>query len=97
MDVEWLYVGPGDLPGGDSGVILVTGGRLIMSKRLGVKLALAIAAVSAMTLLQGCGEDDVSIGLAWGPVGSVPIPAFSSGFTGATSQSTGGTPVEGGP
>jgi hypothetical protein len=68
-----------------------------MSKRLGVKLALAIAAVSAMTLLQGCGEDDdVSIGLAWGPVGSVPIPAFSSGFTGATSQSTAGTPVEGG-
>jgi hypothetical protein len=42
-----------------------------MSKRLGVKLAVMVATVSAMTLLQGCDgdQDDSVVSSAWTPVG----------------------------
>jgi hypothetical protein len=42
-----------------------------MSKRLGVKLAVTVAALSAMTLLQGCvgEEQDSVLRNAWTPVG----------------------------
>ena len=52
-----------------------------MSKRLAVKLAVSVAALGAMTLLQGCGadEDGMVIGGVWAPVGfSAPAaPAFA--------------------
>ena len=45
-----------------------------MSKRLIVKVALAITALTATVLLQGCGEDGyIVIGGAWAPIGSEPI------------------------
>ena len=79
-------------------VVISAYARQIMSKRLGVKAALAIAALSAMTLLQGCGEEEgFVIGAAWAPIGSVPLPGFMPGFSqgaaGGTGQSTGGTAV----
>ena len=42
-----------------------------MKKGLAVKLALTIAAVGAMTLLQGCDgeQDDGVVSSAWTPVG----------------------------
>ena len=45
--------------------------RKTMSKRLGVKLAVTVAALSAMTLLQGCvGEEDGTVlSSAWTPAG----------------------------
>ena len=67
-----------------------------MSKRLVVKVAVAITALSAVTLLQGCGdeEDGLVFGMAWMPVGSVSIftfgPTSSQGSTGGASQSTAG-------
>ena len=36
-----------------------------MSKRLMLRLALAIAALSATMLLQGCGDDDFSYSFVW--------------------------------
>ena len=71
-----------------------------MSKRLGVKVAVTIALLSAMTLLQGCEDDGIVIGAAWAPIGSVPIPGFfmvgSQGSTGTISPSTSGGAVAGG-
>ncbi len=72
-----------------------------MNKRLAVKLAVVVAALSAMTLLQGCGEDDgIEIGGAWAPIGSVPLAgfgAFSTSTAGqATTGSTGGAVSGGG-
>ena len=66
-----------------------------MSKRLGVRVALAIATLGAMTLLQGCAdEDDMVFRFAWAPVGSVSIPWFDMGFSqgaaAATSPTTSG-------
>ena len=63
-------------------------------------MALAVTALSAMTLLQGCEWEDIEISAAWAPIGSVPIPGFFGGFSqgsaGATSQSTAGTAVTAG-
>ncbi len=76
-----------------------------MSKQLLVKVAVAIVAVSAMTLLQGCEdeEDGMVVSFAWAPAGMAPIPqpafasvgaATSTGgtTTSTTSSSGGGTP-----
>jgi hypothetical protein len=74
-----------------------------MSKRLGVKLAVTVAALSAMTLLQGCeGEDDSSVlSAAWTPAG-YPWTMFNylgfyqsaAGGSGqAASSSSGGSAV----
>ncbi len=65
-----------------------------MNRRLSGKLLLVLAAVGAMTLLQGCGQDDEDfvIGTAWAPVGSVPLTEFGMGLiTGSTA-----TPSQGG-
>ncbi len=64
-----------------------------MNKRLGVKLAVAIATLGAMTLLQGCNDDDgLVIGGAWAPIGSVSLPGFGTtvtfGTTGGSGQAT---------
>ena len=68
-----------------------------MSKRLGVKVAVAIATLSVMTLLQGCGEDDgIVIGAAWAPIGSVPIPGFFAGFSQGSTAGTSGAVVTAG-
>jgi hypothetical protein len=67
-----------------------------MSKRVVVKMAVAITALSAVTLLSGCGEDDgFVIGAAWAPVGFVPafgtLPTYAVGATGGGGQAvTGG-------
>jgi hypothetical protein len=52
-----------------------------MSKRLVLKLGVMVAALSAMTLLQGCDEDNngVTVAGAWMPVGSGTLPAFIFG------------------
>ena len=51
-----------------------------MKKRLVCKLVVMLATLGAMTLLQGCGEDEggVRIGFAWMPV----IPGVTFGTTG---------------
>jgi hypothetical protein len=73
-----------------------------MSKRLGVRVALAIATLSVMTLLQGCGEDDgFGYAFVWAPVGSAPIPGFfyigsDQGTAGATSSSGAGAGITAG-
>jgi hypothetical protein len=65
-----------------------------MCKRLGVKLALTVAVLGAMTLLQGCdGEvDGLTIRMAWSPVGFSPVVGF--GF--APSQGAAGGVAQGG-
>jgi hypothetical protein len=52
-----------------------------MSKRLVVKLALTVAVLGAMTLLQGCGEEEDGslLSYAWSPVGSRPLIGFAFG------------------
>jgi hypothetical protein len=52
-----------------------------MSKRLVLKLGVMVTALSAMTLLQGCDEDNngVTVAGAWMPVGSGTLPAFIFG------------------
>ncbi len=62
-----------------------------MSKRLVVKMAVAIAALSAVTLLSGCGEeDDLAFSAAWSPIGFVPafatVPTFAAGAAGGGGQ-----------
>jgi hypothetical protein len=49
-----------------------------MSKRLVVKLAVTVAVLGAMTLLQGCDEeeDGLVLRIAWSPVGFSPITGF---------------------
>jgi len=45
-----------------------------MDKRLALKLATAIIALWAVTLLQGCGEDDdVAYSFVWAPPASGPV------------------------
>ena len=66
-----------------------------MSKRLLVKMAVAITALSAVTLLSGCGEDDdLAISAAWAPVGFVPafatVPTYAVGATGGGGQTAAG-------
>jgi hypothetical protein len=64
-----------------------------MSKRLVVKLALTVAVLGAMTLLQGCGEevDGLTLRMAWSPVGFSPVVGFgfapSQGGLGGGGQS----------
>jgi hypothetical protein len=70
-------------------VVIATKAKQIMSKRLVVKMAVAITALSAVTLLSGCGEDDgFVIGAAWAPVGFVP--AFGTAPTYAVGSTSGG-------
>jgi hypothetical protein len=63
-----------------------------MSKRLVLKLAVTITALSAMTFLQGCGEeeDGLVLGYAWTPFGSAPLVGFAFGGDQATATATGG-------
>jgi hypothetical protein len=62
-------------------VITSTIARQIMSKRLVVKLGVTVAVLGAMTLLQGCNEeeDGVLIRFAWSPVGFAPNIGFAFG------------------
>jgi hypothetical protein len=62
-------------------VVISTKARQIMSKRLVLKLTVMVAAVSAMTLLQGCDSDNdgVTVAGAWMPVGSGTLPVFIFG------------------
>ena len=68
-----------------------------MRKRLVLKAAVMAAALSAMTLLQGCGEeeDGLVFRFAWMPVmpgvtfGTAGV-AMSQGSAGGAAQSTGG-------
>ncbi len=55
-----------------------------MSKRLVFKLSVMVAALGAMTLLQGCGadEDGVEVAGAWMPIGGGTLPMLILG-TGA--------------
>ncbi len=64
-----------------------------MRKRVVLKLAVMVAALGAVTLLQGCDWDDhgVVIGGAWMPVGMYPLPALVVGTgTGAGVGAVGG-------
>ena len=45
-----------------------------MNRRLALKLAMAIIALGAVTLLQGCGEeDDFAYSFVWAPPVSGPV------------------------
>jgi hypothetical protein len=63
-----------------------------MSKRLVLKLGVMVAALSAMTLLQGCDEDNngVTVSGAWMPVGSGTLPAFIFGTAAGGGTGAGG-------
>ena len=63
-----------------------------MSKRLILKLGVMVAALSAMTLLQGCDEDNngVTVAGAWMPVGSGTLPAFIFGTAAGGGTGAGG-------
>jgi hypothetical protein len=63
-----------------------------MSKRLVLKLGVMVAALSAMTLLQGCDEDNngVTVAGAWMPVGSGTLPAFIFGTAAGGGTGAGG-------
>ena len=65
-----------------------------MSKRLVFKLAVMVAALSAVTLLPGCGENEngVAIGWAWMPC----IPGVTFGTAGFATTTTGTTQGGGG-
>ena len=77
-------------------VVISIEAREIMSKRLVFKLAVMVAALSAVTLLPGCGEDDdVVIGGAWMPAGAGTLPMMVLG-TGASAGFGGGAAVGGG-
>jgi hypothetical protein len=63
-----------------------------MSKRLLVRLALAVAALAAMTLLQGCGENgNVEFEGAWAPVGTYQLPWLFPVLPAGTAPVNGGT------
>ena len=69
-----------------------------MSKRLVVKLAVMMTALSAVTLLSGCGEDDeVVFGAVWMPY--IPGMTFGSGGfmagVGQTGSTAGGSATAG--
>src|SRR5208282_508668 len=73
-------------------VVISTEAREIMRKRLVLKLAVMVAALGAVTLLQGCEWDEhgVVIGGAWMPVGLYPLPALVVGTgTGAGTGAAG--------
>ncbi len=63
-----------------------------MSKRLVMKLGVMVAALGAMTLLQGCGadEDGVVVAGAWMPVGSGTLPVFIFGASASAGMGGGG-------
>lgn len=70
-----------------------------MSKRLVLKVAVMVAALSAVTLLQGCGgEDGVEIGGAWMPVGAgtLPMMVLGAGAGGGAAGMAGGQASAGG-
>ena len=75
-------------------VVISTEAREIMRKRLVLKLAVMVAAVGAVTLLQGCDWDEhgVVIGGAWMPVGWAGLPALvvGTGAGGAGGGAVGG-------
>ena len=63
-----------------------------MSKRLVLKLGVMVAALSAMTLLQGCDSDNdgVTVAGAWMPVGSGTLPMFIFGSAAGGGTAGGG-------
>jgi hypothetical protein len=62
-----------------------------MSKRLVLKLGVMVAALSAVTLLQGCADEDgVVVAGAWMPVGSGTLPAFIFGTAAGGGMGGGG-------
>jgi hypothetical protein len=64
-----------------------------MSKRLVLKLGVMVATLSAVTLLQGCGDNDgVVVAGAWMPVGGGSL----SGFVFGTATGVGGNMGGGG-
>jgi hypothetical protein len=72
-----------------------------MRKRLVVKLAVTVAALGAMTLLQGCyeEEDGMVVSFAWSPINFVPAARFgfapSQGAAGGVQGGGGGTATGG--
>jgi hypothetical protein len=62
-----------------------------MSKRLVLKLGVMVAALSAVTLLQGCADEDgVVVAGAWMPVGSGTLPVFIFGTAAGGGMGGGG-------
>ncbi len=79
-------------------VVSSTTVKPIMSKRLRFKLAVLVAALGAVTLLPGCGEEEgIVIGGAWMPVGFGPNSGLVFGFGGGQGamggQTAGGAAV----
>ena len=72
-----------------------------MSKRLVLKLGVMVAALGAMTLLQGCDDDGVTVAGAWMPVGHSTLPVFvfganaGGGMAGGGGQTATGAPAGG--
>ena len=69
-----------------------------MSKRIVLRLGVMVAALSAMTLLQGCDEDNggVTVAGAWMPVGSGTLPMYIFGTAAGGGGMVGGGMVGGG-
>ena len=65
-----------------------------MSKRLVLKLGVMVVALGAMTLLQGCDDDGVTVAGVWMPVGAGTLPVFIFG-TGVTGNTAGGGVAQG--
>ena len=65
-----------------------------MRKRLVLKLGVMVVALGAMTLLQGCDDDGVTVAGAWMPVGAGTLPVFIFG-TGINNNMGGGTASQG--
>jgi hypothetical protein len=68
-----------------------------MSKRFAVKMAAAIAALSAVTLLSGCADEEDALVLtsAWTPVGYVPAYGAGSAYAPAGTGGGGGQSAAG--
>jgi len=61
-----------------------------MSKRLVLKLGVMVAALGAMTLLQGCDDDGVTVAGAWMPVGHSTLPVYLFGTSVSAGTAAGG-------
>ena len=63
-----------------------------MNKRLVYKLCVMVAALGAVSLLQGCdwNEQGVTIGGAWMPVGMGTLPAMMFGTSTGAGTASGG-------
>jgi len=61
-----------------------------MSKRLVLKLGVMVAALGAMTLVQGCDDDGVTVAGAWMPVGHSTLPVYLFGTAAGGSTANGG-------